>query len=279
MLVFRDVSERRRQEAALRKTEEQLRHAQKIEVLGRLAGGVAHNINNLMTVVTAYAELVFNELPSESPLRRMVKAIKEAGDSASLITRQLLAFSRKQVLMPVVVSLNHVVTAMEEVLRSLIGEDVEVSCHLEPDLGRVKVDRNEIELAIMNLAVNARDAMPQGGKLTLETRNVFLDEPDARGVFEGQPGRYVMLAVTDTGCGMDAHIKARLFQPFYHEGNRQRHRPGAGNCLWHRQTVRRSHLRKQRVRRGSDVQNLPSGSHGHCLAPRHSRTDRTAQWH
>ena len=141
--------------------------------------------------------------------------MKEAGDRATSITRQLLAFSRKQVLMPTVVSLNGVVSDMEQMLRRVIGEDVEIACHLEPELGRVNVDRSQMEQVIMNLAINARDAMPQGGKLTLQTRNAFLDEQYAQGAPEVQPGRYVMLAVTDTGSGMDAYTKAHLFEPFF----------------------------------------------------------------
>ena len=175
VLVFRDISERRQAEESLRKAEEQLRQARKIEAIGRLAGGVAHDINNLMTIVIGYGEMLLAQLPPDSPVLEQVKAMKEAGDRATSITRQLLAFSRKQVLMPTVVSLNGVVSDMEQMLRRVIGEDVEIACHLEPELGRVNVDRSQMEQVIMNLAINARDAMPEGGKLTLGTRNVFLD--------------------------------------------------------------------------------------------------------
>jgi len=215
VLVFRDISERRQAEESLRKAEEQLRQARRIEAIGRLAGGVAHDINNLMTIVIGYGEMLLAQLPPDSPVLEQVKAMKEAGDRATSITRQLLAFSRKQVLMPTVVSLNGVVSDMEQMLRRVIGEDVEIACHLEPELGRVNVDRSQMEQVIMNLAINARDAMPQGGKLTLQTRNAFLDEQYAQGAPEVQPGRYVMLAVTDTGSGMDAYTKAHLFEPFF----------------------------------------------------------------
>jgi PAS domain S-box-containing protein len=215
VLVFRDISERKQAEAALHKAEEQLRQSQKMEAIGRLAGGVAHDINNMMTVVIGYGEILLGQLPPDSPLRENVQVMKEAGDRAAMITRQLLAFSRKQVLMPVVANLNEIVSNMERVLRRVIGEDIEVACHLEPKLGCAKVDLNQMDQVIMNLAINARDAMVQGGKLIMETRNVILDESHAQETPELQPGRYVMLAVTDTGCGMDEYTKSRLFEPFF----------------------------------------------------------------
>ncbi len=199
-----------------RKTlEQQLRQSQKMEAVGQLAGGIAHDFNNLLTAITGYSELTMMRLQPEDPLHRNLEEIKKAGDRAAALTRQLLAFSRKQILQPKVLDLNSVVSGLENMLRRLIGEDVDLRTAPKPGLGSVKADPGQIEQVIMNLAVNARDAMPRGGKLTIETGNVFLDEEYARRHVAVSPGHYVMLAVSDTGTGMDEGTRARIFEPFY----------------------------------------------------------------
>lgn len=199
-----------------RKTlENQLRQSQKLEAVGILAGGVAHDFNNLLTVISGYSDLTLLKLSEDDPLYRNILEIKRAGERAAALTRQLLAFSRKQVLQPKVLLLNAVVSELEKLLRRLIGEDIGLRAVLDPDLGSVKADPGQIEQIIMNLAVNARDAMPKGGKLTIETRNVSLDEEYARNHIAVTPGNYVMLAVSDTGMGMDAETQARIFEPFF----------------------------------------------------------------
>ncbi len=206
--IARDVTERRQ-------LEEQLRQSQKIEAIGRLAGGIAHDFNNLLTAITGYSDLTLRQLQSESPLRRNIEEIKKAGDRAASLTRQLLAFSRKQVLQPKVLDLNAVVSDMEKMLRRLIGEDIELRTALVPELGSVKADPGQIEQMLMNLAVNARDAMPHGGSLLIETENVYLNEGYATRHIAVKPGPYVMLAVSDTGCGMSEETQSRIFEPFF----------------------------------------------------------------
>jgi PAS domain S-box-containing protein len=208
VLVFHDVSQRRRLEV-------QFMQAQKMEAVGRLAGGVAHDFNNLLTVILGYGDAILSAVPAENPLRAMVEEVRQAGERAAGLTRQLLAFSRLQVLVPRVLDLNAVVTGIEKMLGRLIGEDITITCVLDPALGRVRADPGQIEQVLMNLAVNARDAMPQGGRLTIETANVMLDETYTRSRPEVRPGRYVMLSLTDTGVGMDEATKARLFEPFF----------------------------------------------------------------
>lgn len=192
-----------------------LRQAQKMESVGQLAGGIAHDFNNLLTVINGYSALMLQRLPEGDALRAPIKAIGEAGDRAAALTRQLLAFSRKQVLKPEVLDLNEVVRQTSAMLKRLIGEDVELSARLRPGLGTVRFDPGQIEQILMNLAFNARDAMPQGGKLTIETSNVDLDAQYTRTHPGARAGLHVMIAVSDTGTGMDAATKARIFEPFF----------------------------------------------------------------
>jgi CheY-like chemotaxis protein len=187
-----------------------------MEGVGQLAGGIAHDFNNLLTVINGYSAMVLGELDfSNSFVRNGIEQIKEAGHRAALLTRQLLMFSRQQVLEPKVLDLNEVVSNIAKLLRRLIGEDITQVLCLHPALGRVKIDPGQMEQIIMNLAVNARDAMPGGGQLTIETENVELDHAYARKHALVEPGPYVMLSVSDTGCGMDADTQARIFEPFF----------------------------------------------------------------
>jgi signal transduction histidine kinase len=194
----------------------QLRQSQKMEAIGHLAGGVAHDFNNLLTAILAYSESLLHQLPLESPLRGEVAEIKKAGERASTLTRQLLAFGRRQVLKPQIVDLNAIVTNVEQLLRRVIGEHIELRTTLTPDLGTVRVDTTQIEHVMLNLAVNARDAMPDGGMLSIRTGNIELDDTHAH--LQGTPlgpGRYVMLRVSDTGIGMSEETQARAFEPFF----------------------------------------------------------------
>ena len=195
--------------------EEKFRRAQRLEGIARLAGGVAHDFNNLLTVIIGYAQMIVSELKAEDPLLDRAQEIINAGNRAGALTRQLLAFSRKQVMRPRVVNLDRLLTDLEKMLRRLIREDIEVKQNLTPDLWSVKADPDQVEQVIMNLVVNARDAMPKGGVLTIGTSNVELGEQEVKGFLDLKPGRYVSLTVTDTGTGMTAETKRRLFEPFF----------------------------------------------------------------
>ncbi|HYX68281.1 MAG TPA: PAS domain S-box protein [Terriglobales bacterium] len=198
-----------------RALEEQLRQALKMEAVGRLAGGVAHDFNNLLTVIKGHAELLLDRLDRRDPMRAEVEEVQKAADRAASLTRQLLAFSRQQVLAPQILDLNVVVANVDRLLRRLLGEDVELHAVLATGLARVKADPGQIEQVILNLAVNARDAMPRGGKLTVETADAVLDEAYARERVEVKPGPYVMLAVSDTGTGMSPETCSHIFEPFF----------------------------------------------------------------
>jgi PAS domain S-box-containing protein len=213
--MVQDITERKQAQEALAKTEDQLRHSQKMEAVGQLAGGVAHDFNNLLTAITGYSELTLQKLQAEDPLTRNIQEIRKAGERAAALTRQLLAFSRKQVLQPRVLDLNSVILDLQKMLRRLIGENIELNTQLGADLGGTKADPGQIEQVIMNLVVNARDAMPEGGKLLIETGNIDLDEGYAKRHVEVSPGAYVMLAVSDNGFGMSPETQARIFEPFF----------------------------------------------------------------
>jgi two-component system cell cycle sensor histidine kinase/response regulator CckA len=215
---LRDAEDRRQHkkaEEALRKSEEQLRQSQKVEAIGRLAGGIAHDFNNLLTIINGYTELLLARLPPQDRTSRDINEIRKAGMRAASLTRQLLAFSRKQILEPKVLDMNAIVVELEKMLRRLIGEDVRLTIAQAPGLRRIKADPGQIEQVIMNLVVNARDAMPQGGNLTLETANVDLDEAYAARHVGVRSGAYIMLAVSDTGSGIDKESMSHIFEPFY----------------------------------------------------------------
>jgi signal transduction histidine kinase len=198
-----------------KEAEAQFHQAQRMEAVGRLAGGIAHDFNNLLTVIRGYSALMLRHLSPESPLERYVEEIQKASERAAQLTQQLLAFSRRQMLAPRVVNLNEIIRGLSTMLRPLLGETITLVTVLDPALGAVKVDPSQIEQVLLNLAVNARDAMPEGGTLTIETTNVQVDEAMASQHGTLQPGSYVLLAVSDTGHGMDAHVKAHLFEPFF----------------------------------------------------------------
>jgi two-component system cell cycle sensor histidine kinase/response regulator CckA len=208
IIVNRDITERKH-------LEQQLLLSQRLEAVGKLSGGVAHDFNNILGVIIGYSEALQQMMPADDPMREAVDEIEKAGRRAAALTQQLLAFSRKQVLEPKVLDLNSIVADVEKMLRRLIGEDLELEIVPASTLGRVKADRGQIEQVILNLAVNARDAMPHGGKLKIETMNADLDENDARRLRYVIPGHYVMLQVSDTGTGMSAEVQSHIFEPFF----------------------------------------------------------------
>ena len=206
---------RKAAEAALRQSEEQLRQVQKIEAMGRLAAGVAHDFNNILTAIMGHSELLLRQLDAGDPRRKNAEQIEKVAHLAAGLTRQLLIFSRKQVIEPRVLDLNAVILDIKKMLRRLIGENIEFCTLLDPAAGHIKADPGQIEQVIMNLAVNARDAMPTGGKLTVATANTALDKNCLKNFPDMDAGNYVMLAVTDTGTGMSEEVKAHLFEPFF----------------------------------------------------------------
>jgi signal transduction histidine kinase/ActR/RegA family two-component response regulator len=214
--LVREMEERRVTQEALRKSEEELRHSQKMEAVGRLAGGVAHDFNNLLTAIIGYAELIATRTSSNSLAKQNAELIGKAGEQAAALTRQLLAFSRKQILQPKVIDLNTLVVEMEKLLRRVIGERFDLQSHPNAKNGRVKADPSQLEQVVLNLGVNARDAMPRGGKLIIRTENVSLDRETAPQISSSlRPGDYVVLSVTDTGAGMDAETMSHIFEPFF----------------------------------------------------------------
>ena len=210
-----DVTASKEAEHARAQLEEQFRQAQKMESIGHLAGGVAHDFNNLVSVIIGYAHLILGRLSPGDPLISSLLQIERAGERAADLTRQLLAFSRRQLLQPRVLDLNLLITDSAKMLKRVMGEDIELVTILDPDLGAVKADAGQMDQVLLNLAVNARDAMPQGGKLTLETKYVTLDEAYTEKHFSLQQGSYVMLTIGDTGFGMDAETLSRVFEPFF----------------------------------------------------------------
>jgi signal transduction histidine kinase len=206
--IARDVTERKL-------LEEQLRQSQKMEAIGQLAGGVAHDFNNLLTAINGYSSLALQRLEDGHPIKSYLEEVKKAGDRAANLTRQLLAFGRKQILQPLALNLNSVVSDMNKMLRRLIGEDILLTAKLSSDIGKVMADPGQIEQVLLNLIVNARDAMPRGGNLTIETRNVELDEEYGSKHVGVVPGKYVLLAVSDTGEGMSQEVQRRIFEPFF----------------------------------------------------------------
>ncbi len=210
-----DITEKRQGEDALRECRNQMLQSQKMEAFGKLAGGVAHDFNNLLTVIMGYNELISQSLDSTSPLFPHVEQVKNAGERATRLIRQLLAFSRQQMVEPRVVNLNSIIENLTRMLSRIIGENIELRSNLEPELGDVRIDPGQAEQVILNLAVNSRDAMPEGGKLIIETHNVVLDEKYVSSHLEVSPGEYVVMAVSDTGCGMDEETRTRAFEPFF----------------------------------------------------------------
>lgn len=210
-----DRAERKRAEEALRQSEKQFRQSQKMEAVGRLAGGIAHDFNNLLTVIVGYSQVLSTELGPQHPLRGKVDETLRAGERAAMLIRQLLTFSRKQSLDPKILSLNTAVTSLESLLRRLIGEDIQLVSKLDSTNGRLRADQAQLEQVLVNLIVNARDAMPKGGMLTVETAQVELTRSPVYHITPLLPGPYVRLSVGDTGCGMDRQTQSHIFEPFF----------------------------------------------------------------
>ena len=215
VVTARDITSRKKAEQALQQSTDLLRHSQKMEAVGRLAGGVAHDFNNLLTAIMGYSELLLEQLPAGQPMHHEIEEISKAADRAHGVTRQLLAFSRKQVLEPKLVSLNTVVTDVHKLLNRLIGEDIDLELELDRNLGTVRLDPGQMEQVLINLSVNARDAMSEGGRITLRTANVNVPRRITYRHLSVEPGHYVTLSVRDTGEGMDESVQAHLFEPFF----------------------------------------------------------------
>jgi nitrogen-specific signal transduction histidine kinase len=207
-VIAEDITERK-------SLEDQFRQAQKMEAVGHLAGGVAHDFNNLLTIINGYSNLLLTRLGIDDPLRDLVEQISAAGWRSAALTKQLLDFSRKQIVVPGAIDLNTVIANIEAMLHRLIGEDIEITSYLSVDPCIVRADAGRIEQLVMNLAVNARDAMPHGGKLIIRTAGVELDETYAEAHVGGRPGTYILLTVSDTGSGMSEEVKSHLFEPFF----------------------------------------------------------------
>jgi signal transduction histidine kinase len=215
VLVFRDVGEQRRQEAEQARLREKLQEASKINSIGRLAGGVAHDFNNLLTVINGHTDLLLAGQAEKGPLWDSLVAIKDAGERAARLTQQLLAFSRRSMIDPKVLDLNAIVSETAKMLRRLLGENIEISLALAPVLPPITADQGQIEQVLINLAVNARDAMAGGGRLTIATRPLELGDGDLSDYPDLRAGRFVQLVVTDTGCGMTDEVRAQIFEPFF----------------------------------------------------------------
>jgi PAS domain S-box-containing protein len=215
MAIMTDITDAKSAEAALHRSEEQLRQSMKMEAVGKLAGGVAHDFNNLLSVITGYSELLLTRTDGRNPARREIEEIHKAGERAAALTQQLLAFSRRQVLKPKRLRMGDVVENLGKMLRRLIGEDIDFDTESQEDLWTVRADPNQIEQILMNLCINARDAMPAGGKLVVSTANVTLEAPFVERELTIPPGRYATLRVADNGNGMDEEILSRIFEPFF----------------------------------------------------------------
>jgi PAS domain S-box-containing protein len=213
--IARDITERKRLEKALHESEEQLRQSQKLEAIGQLAGGVAHDFNNLLTAINGYSALALRRVGEDHPISSYLEEISKAGDRAANLTRQLLAFGRKQLLQPLAINLNDIVGDMSKLLKRLIGEDIQLVTKPGANLKQIKADPGQLEQVLVNLVVNARDAMPRGGTVTIETANTKLDGPYASAHVGVTPGDYVVLAISDTGTGMDHATRSRVFEPFF----------------------------------------------------------------
>ncbi|MBU1056149.1 MAG: response regulator [Proteobacteria bacterium] len=213
--TVQDITERKQAEEDRKSLEQQLLQSQKLEAVGLLSGGIAHDFNNLLTTIIGNSDLVLIGIPEDDPLRENIEQIRAAGERSATLTRQLLAFSRKQVLQPAVINLNAIALDMKKMLCRMIGEDIELKTLLTPDLGHVEADKGQIEQVIMNLVVNARDAMPKGGKITIETENIYIDEEYANAHVAVKPGSYVLLSISDTGVGIPKENQAHIFEPFF----------------------------------------------------------------
>ncbi len=212
---FRDITDRKRTEAEKKLLEDQLLQSQKMEAVGQLAGGIAHDFNNLLSAIIGYSDLVVEKIGADDPAQKYLTEIQKAGERASSLINQLLAFSRKQLLLPEIFCLNDRIQETKKMLRRLIGETISLETDFDPNLGSVKADPVQVEQVIVNLAINARDAMPEGGTLTIRTSNVALEEKDVQSFEDCFPGRYVQLTVRDTGCGIEPAVLPRIFEPFF----------------------------------------------------------------